>query len=268
MTNDFNISNTIEIPPGVSSAYGNGWKQLWKHFWELLLAGIIVIAISQGITWSLTASLSFGMADMLDTMTDPLATPDAGFFGALAGYYAVTIGVQLFIVAHLYVGMAFLFLSAARGDKVKIGDLFSVFSNYWSVVMANLVLGLAYGVSGIIAVFAAVFIPFLGWLVLLAWIGAVTIAGCKLAFVPFLLVDKKMKAMEAIKTSWKWTNGHAGNIFLIGLLAVPISIAGFICLFVGVIPAIMWVYMAYASMYHAVSSRKDAPVASPSPIIQ
>ncbi|MCJ7606067.1 MAG: hypothetical protein MUO19_08580, partial [Dehalococcoidales bacterium] len=91
---------------------------------------------------------------------------------------------------------------------------------------------------------------------------------CKLVFVPFLLVDRKMEAVEAIRTSWKWTDGHALRVFGILLLGIPIVITGVICLVVGVIPAVMWIVMAFSSLYHAVSSQKDAPVANPSPIIQ
>jgi hypothetical protein len=42
-------------------------------------------------------------------------------------------------------------------------------------------------------------------------------------------------------------------VFLIGLLAIPIVIAGLICLVVGIIPALMWITAAFASLYHAVS---------------
>jgi hypothetical protein len=42
-------------------------------------------------------------------------------------------------------------------------------------------------------------------------------------------------------------------VFLIGLLAIPISIAGLICFGVGIIIAVMWVSLAFGSLYHAIS---------------
>ncbi len=48
------------------------------------------------------------------------------------------------------------------------------------------------------------------------------------------------------------TRGYAVKIFLMGLLAIPIGIAGLICFGVGIIPAIMWIRCAFASMYFAV----------------
>jgi len=53
------------------------------------------------------------------------------------------------------------------------------------------------------------------------------------------------------------TEGHALKIFLMGLLAIPISIAGLICLFVGVIPAVIWIRCAFASMYYAVCKQGE-----------
>ncbi len=86
------------------------------------------------------------------------------------------------------------------------------------------------------------------------------IFACKLAFTPYLVVDRKMEVIEAVQESWRMTNGHAGKVFLIGLLAIPIGIAGLICFGVGIIIAIMWVSLAHASLYYAVSSSGRALV--------
>jgi len=62
-----------------------------------------------------------------------------------------------------------------------------------------------------------------------------------------------MAIVEAVKGSWSMTSGHAWKVFLIGLLAIPISIAGLICFGVGIILSIIWIIMAFSSLYHAVS---------------
>lgn len=85
------------------------------------------------------------------------------------------------------------------------------------------------------------------------------IFACKLAFTPYLVVDRKMEAIAAIKESWRMTNGHALEVFLIGLLAIPIVIAGLIVFGVGVIISIMWICLALATLYHAVSTTSKAP---------
>ena len=53
------------------------------------------------------------------------------------------------------------------------------------------------------------------------------------------------------------TDGYAMNIFVMGLLAIFISIAGIIVFFVGIIIASMWVYASFASIYYAVESKQS-----------
>jgi uncharacterized membrane protein len=88
------------------------------------------------------------------------------------------------------------------------------------------------------------------------------IFACKLAFTPYLVMDRKMPAIDAIKESWRMTGGHSGTVFLIMLLAIPICFAGFLCLGVGIIPATMWIMLTIASLYHSVSQLNKA---SPQP---
>lgn len=70
-----------------------------------------------------------------------------------------------------------------------------------------------------------------------------------------------MKAVEAVKESWRMTGGYSWRIFLMVLLAIPIIIAGLICLVVGVIVSMMWLALALATLYHSVSGLKQTPQA-------
>jgi len=137
-------------------------------------------------------------------------------------------------------GVSFAHLKAARGDKLEIKDMFEAFQNYWNAVLANILVG-----AIVIIGFMLLIIPGI-------------IFGCKLAFTPYLVVDRKMEVLEAVKESWRMTNGHAWTVFLIGLLAIPICIAGLICFIVGIIPAVMWIRLTFASLYHSVSLSGEA----------
>jgi uncharacterized membrane protein len=156
----------------------------------------------------------------------------AGIFGFFALLYG------LLIVGPVNYGVSFAFLKAARGDKLEITDMFAGFRNYWNAVLANLLVG------------AIVFVGFI--LLIIPGI----IFACKLAFTPYLVVDRKMEVIEAVKASWSMTSGHAWKIFFIGLLSIPIVIVGLILLIIGIIPAIMWISLTLASLYHAVSLSK------------
>jgi uncharacterized membrane protein len=135
-------------------------------------------------------------------------------------------------------GSAFVFLKAVRGDKFEVKDIFSPFENierYLNVILAE-ILKSAIIVIGLFFLF----VPGI-------------IFACKLVFVKYLILDRNMGAVEAVKESWNMTKGYAVDIFLIGLIAVPLAIAGLICFLVGIIPVIMWVRCAFATMYYAVS---------------
>lgn len=179
-----------------------------------------------------------------------IPTGMGGWAAGAAGAFLIVIGIfyGLLISNPVNYGFSFAYLKASRGDKLEIKDMFAAFQNYWNAVLANLLVGVIVFVG-----FVLIIIPGI-------------IFACKLAFTPYLVVDRKMEVIEAIKTSWTMTNGHAWKVFLIGLLAIPIFIAGAICFGVGIIIAYMWVTMALASLYHAVSTSSAAAVEQPSPI--
>jgi len=215
-----NVSpNSVVLAPGVGSSYKNGWRQLWKYFLELFLIGIIYAIISS--------------PGMVSRTTDVVSVGD------------VILGVVLFaygllITGPVDYGVAFAYLKAARGDKLQIKDMFGAFRNYWNAVLANLLVGVIVAIGMVLLIVPGI------------------IFACKLAFAPYLVVDRKMEVIEAIRESWRMTKGHAWQVFLIGLLAIPISIAGLICFGVGIIIAIMWISLAFASLYHAVSLSGEA----------
>jgi uncharacterized membrane protein len=67
-----------------------------------------------------------------------------------------------------------------------------------------------------------------------------------------------MEVIEAVRESWRMTNGHAWKVFLIDLFAIPISIAGLIVFGVGIIVSLMWRRLALASLHHSVSLPGEA----------
>lgn len=208
--------NTTGLIPGVSSSYGNGWRQLWKYFLELFLIGIIGFVI--------------GIPSWIGGWGEGAAGAFLGFLG---------IAYSILVIGPVDYGISFSYLKAARGDKLEIKNMFEAFQNYWNAVLASLLVA----VIVIIGLFLLI-VPGI-------------IFACKLAFTPYLVVDRKMAVIEAVKASWTMTGGHAWKVFFIGLLAIPISIAGLICFGVGIILSLMWIMMALASLYHAVSTTTE-----------
>ena len=209
------MQNSTVFAPTVGASYGNGWRQMKKYFLELFLIGIL------GFLIGLPSWIFESDGDVTAGLT---------VLGVLGFIYGILIANPTDY------GVSFAFLKAARSDKPEIRDMFEAFHNYWNAVLANILVG------------AIVIIGF----VLLIVPGIIFL--CKLAFTPYLVVDRKMAVIEAVKESWRMTNGHAWTVFLILLLAIPISVVGLLCLIVGIIPAFMWIGASFASLYHAVST--------------
>lgn len=217
------IANQTVWEAQVGSSYGNGWRQLKKYFLELLLIAIIGIVVSAPVGWFTWAEE--GMGDLF-----PIAAL-AGIFG-----FAYTI----LLLQPIQYGISYAYLRAARGDILEIKDILEVFHNYVNAILANLLTG--------VIVMIGLFLLIIPGIVF----------ACKLAFVPYLVVDQRMEAIQAVKTSWNMTSGYSWKVFLIGLVAIPLEIAGLICFGVGIIFATMWISLAFASLYHAVSTKRAA----------
>ena len=215
---------TVLVPePFAGLAYSFGWDRMKKFFLDLFLITLIV-----GVVW-----IPYSIMQSLDGRHTP--------GGSILQIFGLA--YLLLLIAPIDYGSAFVFLKAVRNEQFEVKDMFLAFEkNYINVVLANL---LHWGIVSIgIFLFVVPGIVF----------------ACRLAFVKYLVLDRKLEPVEAVKESWRMTKGHAGKIFWMGFLAFPILIAGLICLGVGVIPAIMWIRCAFASMYYAVSESEEGAV--------
>jgi hypothetical protein len=254
--------------PGVFPAYGHGWKYLWKHFGILLVIGIIYVVISYIFQIpQMIAQFSAGF----DYSSFESVYVDAAAFSSIGLLFSI------FVVYPISYGQYYAYLRAARDEDVEVKDMFEAFRNYWNAVGANLLVIIFVGVGpgiamafiymGTVGGFSGV-LAFVGFVLSVIFGILAIILACKLAFVPYIVVDRRMGAWTSIKESWRLSNGHAWKVFLIGLLGIPIFIAGLICLIIGSIISVMWITMAISSLYHSLTPPREAPVAYPSPIIE
>lgn len=215
-------NNKYDFLPDAGSSYSVGWKVLWASFVELLVVSIVLMILSGPVSviqWKI---------DSFEWFLVPLI-----FFGIIYG---------IFVAGPIQYGANWVFLKAVRGERIEVKDIFVVFQrNYWNVVIANIVVGIIVGMG-----FVMLIVPGI-------------IFACRLAFVPYLVVDREMDVMDALRVSWDMTRGYGWQIFLMGFLSIFVVIAGIICLFVGVIISVMWISTAFAAMYHAVEMKNGIP---------
>ena len=71
----------------------------------------------------------------------------------------------------------------------------------------------------------------------------------RLQFTCYLIVDKNLGPVEAVKTSWKITKGNAWNLFFLGILLGLINILGLLCLIVGLFVTVPLTMLATTFVY-------------------
>jgi uncharacterized membrane protein len=209
---------SVTIDPTYSGAFSHGWHTMKKYFIELLIVIFVLILISlpMGLVNSFVDRATFGY-----------------FSSTLFG-----IAYGVIVMGPVSYGMNWIFLKAVRNEPFKTYDMFMAFQNIWNVVIANILVSVIIGIG-----IALLIVPGI-------------IFACRLAFVSYLVMDQKMEAMEAIKKSWAMTKGYSWTIFGMAFMSFFIAIAGLICLGVGILPAIIWIASAFASLYWSVATKK------------
>jgi len=202
------------VSPDLGACYSFAWKQMWKYFPEMLLVTLVTFLFAIPLF-----SISF-----LQEINEVFAI----YFSIVSMIFS------FFVIYPLEYGYSYVCLRVAREEKTRIQDLFQVLGVYLQALLAILLTGMIVTAGIICCIIPGI------------------ILACKLAFVPFLVVDRRMDCIDAIKESWQMTNGHTTTIFLMIVLSIPIYIAGLLCCGVGVIVAAMWVELAGAVLYHAV----------------
>jgi uncharacterized membrane protein len=208
-------------PPeaSVSGVFGHGWEILKKYFPELILVLFVEMLFSLPMGFSNV----FFNVDYLGLFTISL--------------FNVVYVVLVFMPVSY--GTAWVFLKAVRGDPFRVQDMFFAYQQFGNILIANFLVGFIVGAG-----FVMLLVPGI-------------IFACKLAFVPYLVMDEKMEAVDAVRKSWNMTRGHTGTIFLMGIVSFFVIICGLICFIVGIFPAIIWISLAFAAIYMVVAAKAN-----------
>jgi len=219
------------------SYYGFAWKRLWRYFLELLLVTIVSFLIS-------LPTIGLFDDEKIELPFHSNVTVDLFFFSfeGMAAYLFLALLFVLLLEWPLEYGISYVNLKAARKENVAVKDMFAVFNNYWNSVFANLLVTVIIGFGFLLLIIPGI------------------VFACKLCFVPYLIVDKKMEAVEALKKSWQMTGGYSFTIFLVGFMVIFVAILGLLFFGIGILIAVMWIRLTFASIYAKVSGDIEADI--------
>lgn len=242
-------NNEYSLVPGFRNSFRTGWRVMIDNFLRLFLV-IIILAIV--VAPFKIFNMDFGPSDLhgapwnwnWDDGRNLEHLFSLASLGILAGFFILLAVLYAFLVAPVFeYGGDMIFVQAVRRIKPDFEYLVKGFmENYLHIVLANLLV-----IALIILGMFALIIPGI-------------IIACRLVFVSYIVMDKKLDPIEAVELSWKLTRGHGWKIFLMGFASFFIVIFGFILFLVGVIPAIMWISSSFASLYESVLKENDKPV--------
>lgn len=98
---------------------------------------------------------------------------------------------------------------------------------------------------------------------LLALIVPGIILAIAFSMAPYLVLEKRVWPMSALKQSWNLTKGSWLNLFLLGLVLVVINFVGAMLLMIGLLVTIPVSMLAMAHVYRTLSGRQALPEATP-----
>jgi uncharacterized membrane protein len=232
--------NQKRIEPTFSGSFGHGWNTMGKYFLVLLLV-VIVLGLVTFPAQFIRVNIDNDTFHWVNRLRDYI-----GLGGiAVLGVFAIIMGIfaffyMLLVVPVIKFGADLMFVHAARSIRPQFEILVRGFTeNYLHIILASLL---------------RVALIMLGMIMLIV---PGIIAACRLAFVSYLVMDRKLDPIIAIEESWRLTKGHGWTIFGMAIVSFFIFIAGFAMFFVGIIPATIWVKSSFASLYEAAITEKN-----------
>jgi hypothetical protein len=238
-----------KLVPGFSNSFGTGWKVMADNFLRLLL---VILIIGLVVAPFKIFNFDFGPSDFHGAPWNWNWNDDHNWehflglasLGIFAAFFALLAMLYAFLVAPVFkYGGNIIFVKAVRKIKPDFEYLIKGFmENYLHIVLANLL------------VFALIILG------MFALIVPGIIIACRLVFVSYIVMDKKLDPIEAVELSWKLTKGHAWKIFFMGFASFFIVIFGLVLMIVGIFPAIIWVCSSFAALYESVLREKEKPV--------
>lgn len=136
------------------------------------------------------------------------------------------------------IGITQILLKISRGSQTNFGEILGGKKYFWRFIVGNLLYGLI-----VFAGFILLVIPGIIW-------------QYKYSMFSYLIIDKDMQPMEALKESGRIMNGNKWKLFFLQILMLPVIITGFLFFGVGIFVAIPVVTLMSVAFYRIVVGEK------------
>jgi uncharacterized membrane protein len=215
-------------PPGswsATEAIGFGWNAVMKNF-----AGVVLPLIAAMVVAGIPAGVVYGLIVVMTAVGSNVLDPDVM---ALLSYVLMgVLGIAILLSQSWIMGGVTKFLlRVTRGDVPPLGEVFTGMPFLGRLFIGNLLFFVGYYIGALLCV-----VP-----------GVIFALGCSQWM--YLVVDRGLSPVDALKASWALTTGHKGSLFLFFLLSSLVAVAGYIACGVGIFVAIPIIQLAQAYVY-------------------
>ena len=206
----------LKVYPTVSACFEVAYSLMKKQFWMLVLIVFVGGAIETPM-W---------------LMQQGKASPD-GFEITFTILELIQI-IYYFGIASIYsFGVVHVFIKVARKKDFVFEETLSGFKTYKRALLSRLLVMLIVALGFVLLIIPGVFLV------------------CRLAFVPYLIMDKKHGVKESLKLSFYMTKGYFWTILGMGILSFVVILLGIVLLGFGILISLVWINAAFAVLYNA-----------------
>lgn len=189
-----------------------GWDTFKKRPW-FFVGMTLLIGVISGV---------LGQVGSFDEKT----VVDVGMIIALAGVFVSVVGQILMKMGTI----SFALKAHDAPEHAKVVDLWAP-EMFWKYFLASLLVGLIVIVGLILLI-----VPGIIW-------------GLRYAFVPYLIIDRKLPVMDALRESARITLGHKWQLLGLVIVFALLNILGAIALLVGLLVTIPVTMLAFVHTY-------------------
>ncbi len=161
---------------------------------------------------------------------------------------ALVAAVANFVIQQLFgIGLTRIALKFCDREKPEVADLFSGGSLFFNYFFTTILYGLIVAAGMILLI-----VPGVIWAI-------------RFGMAPYLVVDKGLGPMEALRKSSELTSGVKWDLFVFGLVLVGINLLGLLALGIGLLWTIPTALVAAAFVYRALLAQTETSPAAVTP---
>ncbi len=233
---DIELQNPAQPKVDLVATFTDALEIIKQHPAEAIggAMGIMFLTLIVNLILSLISGVFVGLLTA--------AVGQTGSEGAMYAVMGVQVVVQIFVTVLLVVvqavlsgGYYIMWLRMVRGEEVSFNNFMDVKPFILPMILTALLLQFSMMVGMLLLVVPGILIAL----------------GCWMS--PLVVLDKNLSPVNAMKGSWRITDGYKMDIFLFGIIMTVVNIVGLIPCGLGLIVTIPLSLGAMVSFYNQIS---------------